>query len=90
MNLLSNRARYGIIQNWCAYFILGSVWVYGTWGKLKADSYIPCNGANFTEGCTQGTCNDTLLNFSFGMVTLDWIVTGLLISIVVYTIIRVC
>lgn len=60
-----------------AWLIAGSVWVYGTWSKVHADTYIPCPKVNATAGCTQGTCNETLLTFSVAMVSIDWILSGL-------------
>ena len=62
--------------------IPGSVWVYGTWGKVHADTYMPCPKVNATEGCTPGTCNETLLTFSFAVVTVDWVFTALWIMFV--------
>lgn len=73
-----------------AWLIAGSVWVYGTWSKVHADTYIPCPKVNATAGCTQGTCNETLLTFSFAMVIIDWIFFGLYIVLIGGMIVRAC
>ena len=77
------------------YVISGSVWVYGTWAKVHANTYIPCPKVNATlmnatAGCTPGTCNDMLLKFSFAMVTIDWTLYGLIIVLIGGMIVRAC
>lgn len=73
-----------------AWLIAGSVWVYGTWGKMKSDNYHPCPPVNATANCTPGTCNNTLLTFSFAIVTIDWVCTGLWIGLIGCSILRAC
>lgn len=73
-----------------AWLIAGSVWVYGTWALIHSDTYVPCSKVNRTEGCTPGTCHNTLLTFSFAIVTIDWVFTGLWIVVIGCMILRAC
>ncbi|KAK3098529.1 hypothetical protein FSP39_020367 [Pinctada imbricata] len=62
-----------------------SIWIYPTYSKVMADSFNPCpSGANVTTpaGCSPETCNETLIKFSFGMITLDWIFMGFWIVLI--------
>ncbi|KAK3592393.1 hypothetical protein CHS0354_026090 [Potamilus streckersoni] len=61
-----------------SWTIAGSVWVYPTWDMVKKDSYIQC--ATNATNCK--SCNDVVLTFAFAMVTVDWILLGLVIIIV--------
>ena len=70
--------------------ISGSIWVYGTWAKVHADSYFPCPKVNASAECTPGTCNDTLLTFSFAIVTVDWVFTAFWVLFVGRLILLAC
>ncbi|KAL3879024.1 hypothetical protein ACJMK2_031341 [Sinanodonta woodiana] len=62
--------------------IAGSVWVYPTWNMIKKGSKLQCatNTTNTTTICK--SCNDVVLNFAFAMVTVDWVVIGLVIIVI--------
>jgi len=67
--------------------------VYPTYATVNKDTYAPCsdvNGTHVPPGCTEGTCNDTLIKFSVAMVTLDWICMGMWIVVIGCTIFRLC
>ena len=70
------------------FFSTGSVWVYPNYGKRFADDFVPCTG-NMTTGCTKD-CDETLMKFSFGMVTLDWIFMGFWVILIGCMACRAC
>ncbi|KAL3880711.1 hypothetical protein ACJMK2_032931 [Sinanodonta woodiana] len=61
-----------------SWTIAGSVWVYPTWDMIKNGKNIHC--ATNSTSCK--TCNDVVLTFAFAMVTVDWIIIGLVLFII--------
>lgn len=56
------------------WLILGSLWIYPTFNKINDDTMQPCNAAaNVTSNCYDGDCDTRLINFSFAVVTIDWV-----------------
>lgn len=77
-----------IIIGYIFFYLTGSVWVYPNYGKRFADDFTPCTG-NVTTSCSKD-CNETLMKFSFAMVTIDWVFLAAGLVFILFMVCKAC
>ncbi|XP_045202037.1 uncharacterized protein LOC123555494 [Mercenaria mercenaria] len=66
-----------------AWVILGSIWIYPSYGKLSNVDFKKCEG-NMTADCLDDICDKDLIQFAIASVTIDWLFMGLWSCLICY------